>query len=66
MDIKDWILIGGGMLLVGVVAHGFWLAWRNRRDTLRMAIDPNIPHEEVDELILLRGELPFPWSACCA
>ena len=58
MDIKDWILIGGGMLLVGVVAHGFWLAWRNRRDTLRMAIDPNIPHEQVDELILLRGELP--------
>lgn len=58
MDIKDWILIGGGILLVGVVAHGFWLAWRNRQDTLRMAIDPNIPHEEIDELILLRGELP--------
>ncbi|TDJ22590.1 MAG: cell division protein ZipA [Gammaproteobacteria bacterium] len=58
MDIKDWILIGGGILLVGVIAHGFWLAWHNRQDTLRMAIDPNIPHEEVDELILLRGELP--------
>ena len=58
MDIKDWILIGGGILLVGVVVHGFWLAWRNRQDTLRMAIDPNIPHDDVDELILLRGELP--------
>jgi cell division protein ZipA len=58
MDIKDWILIGGGILLVGVVVHGFWLAWRNRQDTLRMVIDPNIPHDDVDELILLRGELP--------
>lgn len=58
MDIKDWILIGGGLTLVGVVAHGFWLAWRNRRDTLRMAIDPNIPRDDIDDLVLLRGELP--------
>jgi cell division protein ZipA len=58
MDFKSWILIGGGILLVGVVAHGFWLQWRNRRDTLRLDIDRNIPREDVDELALLRGELP--------
>jgi cell division protein ZipA len=58
MDIKDWILIGGGLLLVAVIGHGFWLAWRSRRDTLRMDIDPNIPHEDVDPLLLLRAELP--------
>jgi cell division protein ZipA len=58
MDIKDLILIGGGMLLAAVIGHGFWLAWRGRRDTLRMDIDPNVPKEEVDELVLLRAELP--------
>jgi cell division protein ZipA len=58
MDIKDWILIGGGALLAAVIGHGFWLAWRSRRDPLKMDLDPNIPSEEVDELFLLRGELP--------
>ncbi len=58
MDIKDWILIGGGVLLVAVIGHGFWLAWRSRHHTLRMDIDPNIPRDEVDPLDLLRAELP--------
>ena len=58
MDIKDWILIGGGILLAAVIGHGFWLAWRSRRDTLRMDIEPNVPREDVDELDLLRAELP--------
>jgi cell division protein ZipA len=58
MDIKDWILVGGGLLLVAVIGHGFWLAWRGRRDTLRMDIDPNIPRDDVDPLDLLRAELP--------
>lgn len=58
MDIKDWILIGGGGLLAAVIVHGLWLAWRSRRETLKVEIDPNIPKEDVDELELLRGELP--------
>lgn len=58
MDIKDWILIGGGILLLAVVGHGFLLAWRSRRDTLRMDIDPNVPREDIDPLDLLRAELP--------
>ncbi len=41
-----------------VIGHGFWLAWRSRRDTLRMDLDPNIPREDVDPLDLLRAELP--------
>jgi len=58
MDIKDWILIGGGILLAAVIGHGFWLGWRGRRDTLRMDIEPNVPKEDIDELDLLRAELP--------
>jgi len=58
MDIKDWILIGGGLLLVAVIGHGFLLAWRSRRDTLKLDIDPNIPRDDIDPLDLLRAELP--------
>ncbi len=58
MDIKTWILIGGGLLLLAVIGHGFWLAWRTRRAGLRVDIDRNIPREEIDPLELLRGELP--------
>ncbi len=58
MDIKDWILIGGGVLLAAVVGHGFWLAWKSRRAPYRLEIDPNIPKDEVDDMVLLRGELP--------
>jgi len=58
MDIKDWILLGGGLVLITVIAHGFWVAWRGRQNTLRMDIDPNVPREDVDPFDLLRAELP--------
>jgi cell division protein ZipA len=58
MDIKDWILVGGGLLLIAVIGHGFWLAWRSRRDTLKIDIEPNIPRGDYDDLDLLRAELP--------
>jgi cell division protein ZipA len=58
VDIKSWILIGGGLLLIAVIGHGFWLAWRNRRNALRLEIDPNVPQDDIDPLELLRGELP--------
>jgi cell division protein ZipA len=59
MDIKDWILVGGGLLLIAVIAHGFWLAWKSRREPYKLAIDHNlIPPEDVDDLMRLRAELP--------
>jgi cell division protein ZipA len=58
VDIKDFILIGGGLLIAAVVAHGFWIAWRERRQDLRIDIKPDLIPDEVDEIERLRGELP--------
>lgn len=58
VDIKDFILIGGGLLIAAVVAHGFWIAWRERRQDLRIDIKPDLIPEEVSEIERLRGELP--------
>jgi len=59
VDIKDFILIGGGLLIAAVVAHGFWIAWRERRQDLRIDIKPDlIPEEQGSEIERLRGELP--------
>ncbi len=58
MDIKDFILIGGGLLIAMVVGHGFWIAWRAKREPLRLDIVPDLIPDSVDEIERLRGELP--------
>ena len=60
IDIKDLVLIGGGLFTVAIILHGLWLAWRTRQDPLRMNIERDlIPEEdEEDDLARLRGELP--------
>jgi cell division protein ZipA len=58
LDIKDFILIGGGLLIAAVIAHGFWIAWRARRESLRIDIRPDLIPDTMDDLERLRGELP--------
>ncbi len=58
MDIKDFILIGGGLLIAMVLGHGFWIAWRAKREPLRMDIVPDLIPDDIDEMERLRGELP--------
>ena len=58
MDIKDFILIGGGILICLVVAHGFWIAYRARREPYRLDIVPDLIPEDIDDMERLRGELP--------
>lgn len=58
LDIKDFILIGGGFLIAAVIAHGFWIAWRGRREPLRLDIVPDIIADDINDIDRLRGELP--------
>jgi len=57
VDIKDFILIGGGVLITAVVAHGFWIAWKARREPLRLDIAADlIPRDGADDAF--PAELP--------
>ena len=58
MDIKDFILVGGGILIVLVIAHGFWIAYRAKREPYRLDIVPDLIPDHVDDMERLRGELP--------
>lgn len=58
IDIKDLVLIGGGLFTLAIIIHGIWLAWRARQEPLRMEISTDLVPEEEDELVRLRGELP--------
>ena len=58
MDIKDFILIAGGILIAMVVGHGFWIALRAKREPLRLDIVPDLIPDDIDEMERLRGELP--------
>jgi len=58
MDMKDMILVGGGLLIVAVIIHGLWIAWRARRDPLRMDLVTDLPLDPVDERARNNPELP--------
>jgi cell division protein ZipA len=60
VDIKDIILVGGGLLIAAVIAHGFWIAWRARRDPLRLDLVKDLASDgdDGDDIVRLRAELP--------
>ena len=58
MDMKEWIIIGGGALIGLIVLHGLFLAWWRGRDPLRMKIQPGLLPEDADEDAWLSAELP--------
>lgn len=55
---REWLLVIGGAMILGVLLHGLWVWYRSRQDGLRVRYERNLPAEDVDELDFLRGELP--------
>lgn len=45
-------------MIAAVVVHGFWIAWRARREPLRLNIVRDMIPEDYDEESRFRGELP--------
>lgn len=58
MDMKEWIIIGGGALIGLIVLHGLFMAWWRGRDPLRMKIQPGLLPDDLDDDDWLSAELP--------
>ena len=62
--LRDWLLVIGTVLVVGILIHGYW-RMRVNRNSLRMSLDKSFmsdlndaQSDDSDELSLLRAELP--------
>ena len=55
---REWLLVIGGAMILGVLLHGLWVWLRSRQHGLRVRYERDLPAEDVDELEFLRGELP--------
>ena len=58
MDMKIFILVCGTLLVAAVIVHGLWVARRSRKNPLKMELAENGTSIGIDEMELLRGELP--------
>lgn len=58
MDMNIFILVCGALLIAAVIVHGLWVAQRSRKNPLKMELAENGTSIGIDEMELLRGELP--------
>ena len=58
LGIRDWFLVIGGLMIVGVLAHGAWIYFKSRRTRVAIRYEKNIPDIDIDDIDLLRAELP--------
>ena len=58
MDIKSWILLVGTTLIIAVICHGFWTAYRARKNGVRVDLEKDVPEYDLDDLVMQSGELP--------
>jgi len=62
LNLREWLLVLGSVIVIGVVIHGYWRMRRGRGD-LKMALDKSFltpPGEEggSDDISYLKAELP--------
>ena len=58
LDSKELILVVFGILMLVVLVHGLWVAWRKNQKNLKFEIVDSVAQEDPDDIGLLRGELP--------
>ena len=58
MDSKELILVVFGVLMLVVLGHGLWVAWRKNKKNLKFEMVDSVAQEDPDDIGLLRGELP--------
>ena len=58
MDSKELILVVFGVLMLVVLVHGLWVAWRKNQKNLKFEMVDSVVQEDPDDIGLLRGELP--------
>ena len=58
LESKELILLVVGTIIVVVFLHGLWVAWRKNQKKLKFDFVDGATIAEVDEIELLRGELP--------
>lgn len=58
LSIRDWLFMIGGLLILIILADGFRRVWRARHNAIRVRLEAEGDIDPLDELDLLRGELP--------
>jgi len=58
LESKELMLFVVGTVIVVVLLHGLWIAWRKNQQKLKFDFVDGATNGEVDEIELLRGELP--------
>ena len=63
LDSKELILVVFGILMLVVLVHGLWVAWRKNQKNLKFEMVDSVVQEDADDIGLLRGELPQWWRS---
>ncbi len=57
-SLREWLLVIGAVLIVGVLIDGYRRARTRKRGSLKLAIDKNLKFRDEDRIDYFHGELP--------
>ena len=57
-SLREWLIVLGVLVIAGVLFDGYRRMQRNRRGSLKLAIDKNLKFSEDDRVDYFNGELP--------
>lgn len=57
-SLREWLILVGVIIIIGVLLDGYRRVRKNRRGSLKLAIDKNLKFKEGDKIDFYNGELP--------